>query len=134
MGERSLGEGFPHGLGGVRSYAVGAGGHGSSAAVRRARERGALVSGGDAADSPMARALASQGVPIAIGHDAGHADDADLVVVSPAVTFLQPDLPELVVVRARDVPVLKWQAPPGELMASRIGRSVACVACQGASR
>src|SRR5260221_2488562 len=125
MTELSLAERFPHGLGGVRIHAVGAGGHGISAALRLARERGARVSGCDAADSPMARALASQGVPIAIGHDAGHADDADLVVVSPAVTFLQPDLPELVVVRARDVPVLKWQALLGYLMARSIGASVA---------
>src|SRR5260221_7594597 len=77
MTELSLAERFPHGLGGVRIHAVGAGGHGISAALRLARERGALVSGCDAADSPMARALASQGVPIAIGHDAGHADRSE---------------------------------------------------------
>src|SRR5258707_14400723 len=68
-----------------------------------------------------------------MGHDAGHADDAALVVVSPAVTFLQPDLPELVVVRARDVPVLKWQALLGYLMASSIGVSVAGVHGKGST-
>jgi len=133
MTELSLAERFPHGLGGVRIHAVGAGGHGISAALRLARERGALVSGCDAADSPMARALASQGVPMAIGHDAGHADDADLVVVSPAVTFLQPDLPELVVAHARGVPVLKWQALLGYLMTGSIGVSVAGVHGKGST-
>jgi UDP-N-acetylmuramate--alanine ligase len=133
MTELSLAERFPHGLRGVRVHAVGAGGHGISAALRLARERGALVSGCDAADSPMARALASQGVPIAIGHDAGHAADADLVVVSPAVTFLQPDLPELAVARARGVPVLKWQALLGYLMAGSVGVSVAGVHGKGST-
>src|SRR5258708_13713967 len=104
MTELSLAERFPHGLGGVRVHAVGAGGHGISAALRLARERGALVSGCDAADSPMARALASQGVPIAMGHDAGHADGADLVVGPPGVTFPQPAPPDLVGARARAAP------------------------------
>src|SRR5258708_14075471 len=81
----------------------------------------------------MARALASQGVPIAIGPDAGRAADADLVVVSPAVTFLQPDLPELAVARARGVPVLKWQALLGYLMAGSIGVSVAGVHGKGST-
>jgi UDP-N-acetylmuramate--alanine ligase len=131
--EVSLAERFPDGLLGVRIHAVGAGGHGISAALRLARERGAAVSGCDAAETEMGRALSVEGIPVAAGHDAGHAAEADLVVVSPAVFYLRPDLPELVAARERGVPVVKWQALLGYLMTGCVGVSVAGVHGKGST-
>src|SRR5262249_59798335 len=58
---------------------------------------------------------------------------ADLLVVSPAVFYLRPDLPELVAARERAVPVVKWQALLGYLMAGSIGVSVAGVHGKGST-
>src|SRR5215472_5352460 len=114
---QTLAELFPGGLQGKRIHAVGAGGSGISAALWLARERGALVSGCDVATTSMSRLLNSKGITITEGHDASHiAAGVDLVVVSPAVLYRRPDLPELTQPRERGVPVVKWQALLGFLM------------------
>lgn len=133
MAEMSLAERFPEGVGSVRIHAVGAGGHGISAVLQLAKERGARVTGCDAAESGMSRMLAVKGIAVTIGHAAEHAAEADLVVVSPAVFFLHPDLPELVAARERGVPVVKWQELLGLLMRGSVGVSVAGVHGKGST-
>ena len=133
MAEIALSEIFPDGVAGKRIHAVGAGGHGISAAMRLARARGAVVSGCDAAETHMLRTLRDEGLTVAVGHDEAHAAEADLIVVSPAVTYLSPHLPELELARARGIPVVKWQALLGYLMAGRIGVSVAGVHGKGST-
>ncbi len=133
MAETSLAALFPGGIAGKRIHAVGAGGHGISAALRLAHARGALVSGCDAGESHMLRAMRDEGLDVAVGHDALHAERADLIVVSPAVTYLSPHLPELERARARGVPVVKWQALLGYLMLGHIGVSVAGVHGKGST-
>src|SRR6185312_4061768 len=86
---------FPDGLRGKRIHAMGAGGSGISAVLRLAHERGAEVTGCDAAETTMARALNARGIPIATGHDPAHIADCDLLLTTPAVTYLHPDHPEL---------------------------------------
>ncbi|HEX6122571.1 MAG TPA: Mur ligase domain-containing protein, partial [Ktedonobacterales bacterium] len=81
---------FPTGLRGKRIHAMGAGGSGISAVLRLARERGAEVTGCDAAETTMARALRAEGIAIRQGHDPAHVTGADLVLTTPAVTFLHP--------------------------------------------
>ncbi|HKV84534.1 MAG TPA: cyanophycin synthetase, partial [Ktedonobacterales bacterium] len=95
--------------------------------------RGALVSGCDATETHMLRTLRADGLDVAVGHDASHAENADLVVLSPAVTYLSPHLPELERARARGIPVVKWQALLGYLMLGRIGVSVAGVHGKGST-
>ncbi len=131
MAEVSLAEVFPDGMRDRRIHAVGAGGHGISAALLLARAHGAIVTGCDAAETAMSHLLARHGITVNVGHDARHTADADLVVVSPAVTYRNPDLPELSVARERGIPVVKWQALLGYLMAGSIGVSVAGVHGKG---
>jgi UDP-N-acetylmuramate--alanine ligase len=133
MAEMTLAERFPDGVGGKRIHAVGAGGHGISAALELARLRGAQVDGCDATETTMSRRLVERGIAVSVGHATGHTSGADLVVVSPAVTYLQPDLPELVTARERGIPVVKWQALLGLLMAGSIGVSVAGVHGKGST-
>lgn len=133
MAEMSLAERFPEGVRGVHIHAVGAGGHGISAVLQLARERGAQVTGCDAAESGMSRMLAEKGIAVTIGHAAEHTAEADLVVASPAVFFLHPDLPELLAARERDVPVVKWQELLGLLMRGSVGVSVAGVHGKGST-
>ena len=133
MAETALADIFPNGVAGKRIHAVGAGGHGISAAMRLARARGARVSGCDAAETHMLRTLRAEGLEVAVGHDEVHGAEADLIVVSPAVTYLRPDLPELLLARSRGVPVVKWQALLGYLMQGYIGVSVAGVHGKGST-
>lgn len=133
MAETSLPEIFPDGVAGKRIHAVGAGGHGISAAMRLARSRGAVVSGCDTAETHMLHMLRDEGFEVAVGHDEAHGAAADLVVVSPAVTYLSPHLPELELARSRGVPVVKWQALLGYLMLGRVGVSVAGVHGKGST-
>src|SRR5690242_9769237 len=84
---------FPRGLAGVHMHAVGAGGSGISAVLRLAAEQGATVSGCDAAETTMARQLNALGIPVTVGHDPAHVQGADLVVTTPAVTFLDANHP-----------------------------------------
>lgn len=129
----SLAELFPDGVKGKRIHAVGGGGSGISAALWLAHERGALVSGCDVAETSMSRLLNSQGIAISLGHDPAHVVDADLVVVTPAVTYRHPHLPELEAARERGIPVVKWQALLGYLMTGYVGVSVAGVHGKGST-
>lgn len=129
----SLAAVFPGGVKGKRIHAVGGGGSGISAALWLAREHGALVSGCDVAETSMSRLLNSQGIAISLGHDPAHVMDADLVVVSPAVTFRHPHLPEVEAARERGIPVVKWQALLGYLMTGYVGVSVAGVHGKGST-
>lgn len=133
MADVSLAKRFPEGVRGVRIHAVGAGGHGISAVLQLAKERGAIVSGCDAAESGMSRMLAARGIAVTVGHAAEHTAEADLVVASPAVFYLHSDLPELEEARARGVPVVKWQALLGLLMRGSVGVSVAGVHGKGST-
>ncbi len=83
---------------GTRVHIVGVGGAGMSGLARLLHERGCLVSGSDAQDSKTLEDLASAGVEIAVGHDAGHGSDAAIVLWSPAVSM---DNVELLAARRR---------------------------------
>jgi UDP-N-acetylmuramate--alanine ligase len=129
----SLASLFPDGLAGKRIHAVGAGGSGISAVLRLAAERGAAVTGCDVAETTMARHLNASGIAVAIGHDPAHVQGSDLVVTTPAVTFLDANHPELAAARAADIPVAQWQALLGYLMRDSIGVSVAGVHGKGST-
>ncbi len=80
------------------------------------------VSGSDAKRSDVTDRLATLGVRIATGHDAGNIGPADVVVVSSAVA---PSNPELVAARAAHVPVIPRAEMLAELMRLRYGIAVA---------
>jgi len=101
---------------------VGIGGSGMSGIAEVLLNLGYVVSGSDVAESAVTQRLAKLGVRLAIGHDAGHMDGADVVVVSSAV---RPDNPEVVAARARRIPVVPRAVMLAELMRLKQGIAIA---------
>jgi len=83
---------------------------------------GYAVSGSDARASDVTARLQTLGVTIAIGHDARHVGDADVVVVSSAIAGGNPEVAEA---RARHVPVVKRAEMLAELMRLKFGIAIA---------
>jgi UDP-N-acetylmuramate--alanine ligase len=105
-----------------RVHFVGIGGIGMSGIAELLANLDYHVSGSDARASETTARLASLGVHIAIGHDARHVADADVVVVSSAVPT---DNPEVVEARSRRIPVIPRAEMLAELMRLRVGIAVA---------
>jgi UDP-N-acetylmuramate--alanine ligase len=92
---------------------------------------GNRVSGCDRAASATTRAMEQAGIPVAIGHDAAHLDNVDVLVISPAVTALDPDNAELLAARQHGVVVKNWQEMLGELMRGKCVLSISGVHGKG---
>ena len=105
-----------------RVHFVGVGGSGMSGIAEVLVNLGYAVSGSDARRSDVTDRLASLGAAIAIGHEAQHVGDADVVVVSSAVAATNP---EIVEARRRHVPVIARAEMLAELMRLRIGIAIA---------
>ncbi|HET7398525.1 MAG TPA: UDP-N-acetylmuramate--L-alanine ligase [Intrasporangium sp.] len=88
-------------LGHVHFLAIG--GAGMSGVARIMLGRGMTVSGSDAKDVPVLKALASEGATVWVGFDAAHQAGADALVMSSSI---RDDNVELVAARERGVPVL----------------------------
>jgi UDP-N-acetylmuramate--alanine ligase len=110
-------------LGSVHFIAIG--GIGMSGVARLMLERGLVVSGSDAADSPVLSQLAEAGARTWVGHAAEHVDGADTVVVSSAV---REDNVELAAARAGGLRVLHR----AQALATLLGESTR-IAVAGAS-
>jgi UDP-N-acetylmuramate--alanine ligase len=80
------------------------------------------VSGSDAKASDVTERLKGLGVRIETGHDAAHIGDADVVVVSSAISA---ENPEVVDARRRRIPVIPRAEMLAELMRLRYGIAVA---------
>ena len=88
---------------GRRVHLLGIGGAGVSALVPLLQRVGAVVSGCDAADSPILQQLRSRGVAIQLGHHPDHALDCDMVVHTAAVAATHP---EIQAAAERGIPVM----------------------------
>ena len=105
---------LPLGIGTI--HFVGIGGIGMSGIAEVLHTLGYAVQGSDISDNANVRRLVDSGIPVAIGHDAGHVANAQVVVTSTAV---RPDNPEVVAARARLVPVVRRAEMLAELMRLR---------------
>ncbi len=103
-------------------HMVGIGGVGMAGIARVLINLGYEVSGSDLDEGATTRALAAQGARIVIGHDAANSANADVVVVSTAVTA---DNPEVVAAHERRIPVVARAEMLAELMRFRYGIAVA---------
>jgi len=107
-----------------RVHFVGIGGIGMSGIAEVLLTLGYSVSGSDLAESDTARRLARLGARLHVGaHDALHVtDDIDVLVISSAVTFANPE-----VARARElkIPVIPRAEMLAELMRMKYGVAVA---------
>jgi UDP-N-acetylmuramate--alanine ligase len=101
---------------------IGIGGAGLSAIARLMVQQGVVVSGSDAADSVVLRALRAEGITCHVGHDAAHLEGVDTVIASTAV---REDNPEIVEARRRGLRL--WPRSAG-LRAVMEGRRTVAVA------
>jgi UDP-N-acetylmuramate--alanine ligase len=106
-----------------RIHFVGIGGIGMSGIAELMHNLGYLVQGSDVARSANVARLGALGIPVAIGHDAANLGEAQVVVVSSAIS---PDNPELGAARARQVPIVRRAEMLAELM-----RLKSCVTIAG---
>lgn len=98
-----------------------------SAIARVMRERGAEVTGSDQKRTTTTERLESQGIKVAIGHEAGNVNGASLVVYSAAVP---QDNPELVRAREKGIETVDRAQMLGRLM-SRYTNRVAITGTHG---
>ncbi|GHA85109.1 UDP-N-acetylmuramate--L-alanine ligase [Cognatilysobacter bugurensis] len=112
----------PAQVSGTRVHFVGIGGTGMSGIAEVMCTLGYRVSGSDMADNAVTRRLASLGIDVRRGHDAGHVQGADCVVVSSAI---RRDNPELVEARAQRIPVVPRAEMLAELMRFKRGIAIA---------
>jgi UDP-N-acetylmuramate--alanine ligase len=105
-----------------RVHFVGIGGIGMSGIAELLLNLGYDVSGSDVRRSDVADRLARLGVTVAIGHEAANVGDADVVVVSSAVSAGNPEVAEA---RRRRVPVIPRAEMLAELMRLRFGIAIA---------
>ncbi len=121
----------PADLRGKHLHFMGIGGSGITSVAQMALIEGATCSGCEQPPADMTEWIASKGVTVREGHDPAHLDGVDLLVISPAVTKLNPHNPEVVAARQRGIPVIEWQALLGAFMAGKFGCSVAGVHGKG---
>jgi UDP-N-acetylmuramate--alanine ligase len=110
---------------------MGIGGQGISAVAQMALMAGDAVTGCDRQMSATTRALEQAGIAVQIGHSTGHLEGVDTLVISPAVTALDPENAELLTARQRGIPVITWQERLGELMQGKCVLSVCGVHGKG---
>ncbi|HUQ00256.1 MAG TPA: UDP-N-acetylmuramate--L-alanine ligase [Aeromicrobium sp.] len=105
-----------------RVHFIGVGGAGLSAIARLMNQMGMVVSGSDAHDSDVLRALRNEGITCFVGHAAEQVSGVDTVIASTAV---RDDNPE--VVEARRLGIRVWPRSAG-LRSVMIGRRTLAVA------
>jgi UDP-N-acetylmuramate--alanine ligase len=97
---------------------IGVGGSGMSGIAEVLLNLGYTVSGSDLADSPTLRRLSELGIQTHVGHSAENVQGADAVVTSTAV---KSDNPEVLVARAKHIPVVPRAVMLAELMRMKQG-------------
>jgi UDP-N-acetylmuramate--alanine ligase len=105
-----------------RVHFVGIGGAGMSGIAEVLMTQGYQISGSDVAATTVTRRLTALGARIAMGHAADNIAGADVVVVSTAVAY---DNPEIAAAREKGVPVVPRALMLAELMRLKQGIAVA---------
>jgi UDP-N-acetylmuramate--alanine ligase len=105
-----------------RVHFIGIGGIGMSGIAELLANLGYVVSGSDEKRSTVTDRLATLGIRVAHGHDAGHVGDAEVVVVSAAV---RPTNLEVREAMRRQIPVIPRAEMLAELMRLRYSIAVA---------
>jgi UDP-N-acetylmuramate--alanine ligase len=101
---------------------VGIGGSGMSGIAEVLLNLGYQVSGSDLNSTAITRRLKKLGAVIHTGHARAHAEPADAVVTSTAIS---PDNPEVMIARERNIPVVPRAIMLAELLRLRQGIAIA---------
>jgi UDP-N-acetylmuramate--alanine ligase len=105
-----------------RIHFVGIGGIGMSGIAELLLNLGYKVSGSDVKTSPVTQRLASLGAQIFEGHQEQNAADAEVVVISSAIS---PANPEVLEARRQHIPVIRRAEMLAELMRLKYGIAIA---------
>ena len=105
-----------------RIHFVGIGGIGMCGLAELLRAQGYAVTGSDLAEGATVARLRALGIPVALGHAAGHVGEADVVVVSSAVRAGNPEVAEA---QRRGVPVIPRAEMLAEVMRLADGIAIA---------
>lgn len=98
----------------IRIHFIGIGGISMSGLAEILMEKGFTVSGSDARESDITRALAAKGASVFYGQSADNIKDGtDLVVYTAAI---HPDNPEFAAAAAKDIPMLSRAELLGQIM------------------
>ena len=109
-----------------RVHFIGIGGAGLSAIARLMAQQGIAVSGSDAQDSDVLRALVAEGIDARVGHEAERLDGVDTVIASTAV---REDNPEVVEALRRGIRL--WPRSAGLQSVLLGGRTIAVAGTHG---
>ncbi|MDQ6989329.1 MAG: UDP-N-acetylmuramate--L-alanine ligase [Mariprofundaceae bacterium] len=101
---------------------TGIGGIGMSGIAEVLHNQGFIVQGSDVAESPNVKRLRETGMQVVVGHHADNLGDAQVVVVTTAVS---QDNPEIVAAIKRGIPVIPRAEMLAELMRMRQGIAIA---------
>ncbi|MGX8679952.1 MAG: UDP-N-acetylmuramate--L-alanine ligase [bacterium] len=100
----------------LKVHFMGIAGSGMAPIALLANSMGYEVSGCDLNEKSFyTDELKQHGISFAVGHDAAHVDDADIVTVTPAVFDYNPDHPELVEAKKQGK-LMTWQAFSGQYL------------------
>jgi len=113
-------------MSGLHLHLMGVGGVGMCGIAEVLLAQGLTVSGCDLADNERTRRLAELGADIQVGHERGHLEGVDALIVTAAVSN---DHPELTAAVERGLPVVRRAEMLGELM--RLKRGVAVAGTHG---
>ncbi|HTK09113.1 MAG TPA: UDP-N-acetylmuramate--L-alanine ligase [Ktedonobacteraceae bacterium] len=116
-----------------RLHFMGIGGQGISAVAQMALQAGDIVTGCDRQRSATVRQLEEVGIEIQQGHSPAHLDAVDMLVISPAITALNPHNEELVAAHERNLPIITWQELLSEYMREKCVLSVSGVHGKGST-
>lgn len=105
-----------------RIHFIGIGGAGMGGIAEVLLTQGYIITGSDIVESPMTQRLVSLGAQLFIGHKAEHIQEADVVVISSAISA---DNPERLAALERRIPVVPRAEMLAELMRFRYGIAIA---------
>lgn len=103
-------------------HMVGIGGSGMSGIAEILRSQGYAVSGSDIKASDVTKRLEELGVTVHIGHDPQNIGGAEVVVVSSAIRY---DNPEIIAAQYRGIPIIPRAEMLAEIMRMKDGIAVA---------
>lgn len=94
---------------------MGIGGSGIAPIAVIAKKSGFIVTGCDFSETSYYDELNDNGIDVQKGHDIAHLEGVDILAVSPAVFDINPDHPELVEARKRNI-LMTWQEFMGKYL------------------
>ena len=99
----------------MKVHFLGIGGSGASAAAAIAQAQGFEITG---CDLEPKNEFTTQFKPSQLlkGHDPKHLAGVDILAITPAITSLDPNNPELVEAKRKRIPVMTWQQFVGEYL------------------